>query len=68
VRAGPRRFAGKVELTERPHGTARESEGAERTVRNVDGQGPRDKGRGRARRRRIPAPIDRPHRAEGKRE
>jgi hypothetical protein len=41
VRAGPRRFARKAELTGRSHDTARGSERAEETTRRADETGPR---------------------------
>jgi hypothetical protein len=49
VRAGPRQFAGKAELTERPHDAARGSRRTEGTVRCADEMGPRGRDRGGAR-------------------
>jgi hypothetical protein len=61
VRAGPRRFVGKAELTGRPHGAARENKRGEGTARCADGLGPRGRERTRARRRGQLAPTGQPH-------
>jgi hypothetical protein len=60
VRAGPRRFVGKAELTGRPHRVARENGRVEGIARCADGLGPRGRERTRARGRGQLAPIGRP--------
>jgi hypothetical protein len=61
VRAGPQRFAGKAELTGRPHGVARENGRMEGTPRCADKLGPRCRERMRVRGRGQLAPTSQPH-------
>jgi hypothetical protein len=65
VRAGPRQFAGKAELTGRSHGAERGSGVCGGTARCVDEAGPRCREGTGARRRRWLAPTNRPHWEEG---
>jgi hypothetical protein len=70
VRAGPRWFAGRAELTGWPHGAARGSERVEETVHRAHETGPRGRDRRGARgragdRRRQPGPT---RQREGERE
>jgi hypothetical protein len=65
VRAGPRRFAGKAELTGRPHGRARGDRRTEGTTHCADGAGSQDRERMQARGRRQPTPTYQPHQVEG---
>jgi hypothetical protein len=65
VRPSPWWFAGKVELTERSHGTERGSERTGETTHCADETGPRGRdGKGACGRGRL-APTHRPHWAEG---
>jgi hypothetical protein len=68
VRAGPRWFAGKAELTGRPHGAARGSRRVGKTSHCDDETGPRDRDRKEARGRGRLAPTHWPHWEEGGRE
>jgi hypothetical protein len=61
VRAGPQRFAGKAELTGRPHDAARENRRMEGTPRCADKLGPLCRERTRARERGQLAPTSQPH-------
>jgi hypothetical protein len=65
VRSGPRRFAGKAELTERSHVVERGSGCAGETTHRADETGPRGRdGKGACGRGRL-APTRWPHWAEG---
>jgi hypothetical protein len=61
VRAGPRRFAGKAELTGRSHSAERGSGVRGGTTRCADEAGPRCREGTGARRRRRLVPTNRPH-------
>jgi hypothetical protein len=67
ARVGPRRAAGKAELTRRSHGAARGSERAEGTARCADEAGPRGRDK-RAHERGQSVPTTRSHWAERGRE
>jgi hypothetical protein len=68
MRAGPRWFAGKAELTRQPHGAARGRRRAGEMAHRADETGPRGRDGKEARGRGRLAPTHRPHWAEGGRE
>jgi hypothetical protein len=67
VLADPWRFAGKAELTGRPHGVARVNRRVEEIVHCADEMGPRGRNEKGARGRGRLAPTTRAHWVEGER-